>query len=174
MHMTIRLWEVGDSVFGRLVLPLRGGGALTIVVQLMQAQVIRAMREAGIRFSPQQQAAIGSVFGGIGNFVKKVAKSSVLKSLVKSATSLGGPLLKMVVPGAAQALEAANGAMKLIQAAKKGNPKAKLALKAATAQATLENQQGKQLPVPSGVQAKGPAAAAAFRYMVTVKRAEAA
>ncbi len=38
----------------------------------------------------------------------------------------------------------------------------------------LENKNGRQLPIPSGVRAKGPGAAAAFRYMVTVKRAEAA
>jgi len=172
--MTIRLWEKGDTVYGQLVLPLRGGGTLALQVKLTQAQIIQAMKNAGIRFTAQEQAAIGSAFGNIGKFIKKVGKSSILKTLVKTAGKLTGPILTSVVPGAAVALAAANGAMKLVAAARKGNPKAKLALKAATAQADLENKQGKQLPVPSGVAAKGPATAAAFRYLVTVKRAEAA
>jgi len=98
--------------------------------------------------------------------------------LVKVGKGLGATVLKSVVPGAAAALEAASGAMKLIKAArgpdKAKAAKAKLALKAADAQATLETKAGKQLPVPSSVRAKGPAAANAFRYLVTVKHAEAA
>lgn len=176
MHMTIRLWEVGDTVYGRLNLPLRGGGMLSILVTLTHKQVVEALHRGGIKFSPSELAAIGSVFGSIGKFIKKAAKSSVLKGLLKVGTKLGGPLLKMVVPGAAQALEAANGALKLIQAAKGKGPKAdkaKLALKAAHAQADIETKNGgAQLPVPTGVAAKGPAAAAAFRYLVTVKHAE--
>ncbi|HKT94683.1 MAG TPA: hypothetical protein VJS18_21165 [Paraburkholderia sp.] len=173
--MTIRVWEQGDTVFGRLTLPLRGGGLLSILVSLTSKQVIEAMKRAGIKFSASELAAIGSVFGSIGKFIKKAAKSSVLKGLMKVGAKLGGPLLKAVVPGAAAALEAANGALKLIQAAKGGGAKAgkaKLALKAATAQADLETKNGGQMPVPSGVAAKGPAAAAAFRYLVTVKHAE--
>jgi hypothetical protein len=172
-HMTIRVWERGDTVFGQLTLPLRAGGQIAVQLSVTSKQVIAALKRAGFRFDTRAQAQISGLFGSIGNFVKKVAKSSIVKGIVKGAKSLA-PIVKMVVPGAAQALEAANMGMKLISAARGGNPKAKLALKAATAQAELENRTGKQHPVPSSVQAKGPMAANAFRYMVTVKRAEAA
>jgi hypothetical protein len=175
-HMTIRVWEVGDTVFGRLTLPLNGGGMLSIVLSLNSRQALQALKNAGIRFSPEEQARIGSVFGSIGKFIKKAAKSTIVKGLVKAGKAVAGPVLKAVVPGAAAALEAASGAMKMITAAKSGTPaqktKAKLALKAASAQAELEQQHGKQLPVPSAVAAKGPETAAAFRYLVTVKHAE--
>jgi hypothetical protein len=176
-HMTIRVWERGDTVFGTLTLPIRGGGNISLTMSVTSMQVVQALRRAGVRFNAQAAAQIGSVFGSIGKFVKKVAKSSVVKGLIKAGTSIAktaAPFVKMIVPGAAQALEAANGAIKLINAARAGNPKAKLAVKAAAAQADLENKQGQQLPLPSGVRAKGPMASAAFRYMVTVKRAEAA
>lgn len=172
-HMTIRIWERGDTVFGQLTLPLRAGGQIAVQLSITSKQVIQALRRAGVRFDAAAQAQIAGLFGSIGKFVKKVAKSSIVKGIVKGAKALA-PIVKMVVPGAAQALEAANMGMKLISAARGGNPKAKLALKAATAQAELENKEGKQLPVPSGVAAKGPMAANAFRYMVTVRRAEAA
>lgn len=173
-YLTIRVWEVGDTVFGRMTIPLRGGGSIGVLLSITHRQVIAALRKAGIKLPA---AEIGSLFGSIGKFVKKVAKSGVVKGLLKVGKNIAGPVIKAVVPGAAAALEAASGAMKMIKAAKSGSPaqkqKAKLALKAATAQAELENRSGKQLPVPTGVRAKGPAAAAAFRYMVTVKRAEA-
>lgn len=174
-YLTIRVWEIGDTVFGRMTVPLRGGGAIGVLISISHRQVIDALRKAGIRLPAQE---IGSLFGSIGKFVKKVARSGVVKGLLKVGTGVVGPVIKAVVPGAAAALAAANGAMKLIKAAKTGTPdqkaKAKLALKAATAQAELENKQGRQMPVPTGVRAKGPATAAAFRYLVTVKRAEAA
>lgn len=174
MYLTIRVWEAGDTVFGRMTIPLRGGGSIGILLSVTQKQVIEAIRRMGIKLPAQE---IGSIFGSIGKFVKKVAKSSVVKGLLKAGKAITGPVLSAVVPGAALAINAASGAMKMINAAKKGTPaqkqKAKLALKAATAQADLETKQGKQLPVPSGVKAKGPAVSAAFRYLVTVKRAEA-
>jgi hypothetical protein len=173
--MTIRVWERGDTVFGQLLLPLKDGGSLAVQVRLTHAQVVRALRTAGIRFSQQDQAKIGSLFGSIGKFVSKVAKSSVLKGVLKIGKSIvGSPLVNLIAPGAALAVKAASGAGKLIAAAKKGNPKAKLALKAAVAQAKLEGDHGQQMPLPSSVRARGPAASAAFRYLVTVKRTEAA
>lgn len=171
-HMTVRVWERGDTVFGQLTLPLRAGGQIAVQLSITSKQVIQALHRVGFRFTQQTQQQIAGLFGSIGKFIKKVAKSSIVKGIVKGAKSLA-PIVKMVVPGAAQALEAANMGLKLIKAARGGNPKAKLALKAATAQAELENKAGKQLPIPSGVRARGPAAANAFRYMVTVQRAAA-
>ena len=176
-HMTIRVWERGDTVFGQLALPLHGGGNITLTMSVTSQQVVQALHAAGFRFTAETAQQIGSLFGNIGKFIKKVAKSSIVKGIVKAGKGLlktAAPIVKMVVPGAAQALEAANGAIKLINAARGGNPKAKLAVKAAAAQAELEQKQGRQMPVPTGVRNKGPAAAAAFRYLVTVKRAEAA
>lgn len=171
-HMTIRVWERGDTVFGQLTLPLRSGGQIALQLSVTSKQVIQALHRAGFRFTGAAAQQISGLFGSIGNFVKKVAKSSIVKGIIKGAKSLA-PIVKMVVPGAAQALEAANMGLKLISAARGGNPKAKLALKAATAQADLENKAGKQLPVPSSVRSKGTAATNAFRYMVTVQRAAA-
>lgn len=177
-HMTIRVWERGSTVFGQLVLPLRGGGRIALQIAVTHAQVVQALRRAGVKLDTKPaQDAIAGLFGSIGKFISKVAKSSIVKGIVKAGKGLiktAAPIVKMVVPGAAQALEAANMGLKLINAARGGNPKAKLAVKAAVAQAKLENRNGRQLPIPSGVRAKGPGAAAAFRYMVTVKRAEAA
>ena len=176
-HMTIRVWERGDTVFGQLALPLSSGGNITLTMSVTSKQVVQALHAAGFRFTAEAAQQIGSLFGNIGNFIKKVAKSSVVKGIVKAGKGLlktAAPIVKMVVPGAAQALEAANGAIKLINAARGGNPKAKLAVKAAAAQAELEQKQGRQMPVPTSVRNKGPTAAAAFRYLVTVKRAEAA
>ena len=175
--MTIRVWEQGDAVYGQLNLPLRGGGTLAIRMCVTSKQVVEALHRAGVRLSNEAAAQIGSLFGSMGRFIKKVAKSTVVKGIVKAGKGLlktAAPIVKMVVPGAAQALEAANGALKLIAAARGGNPKAKLAVKAAAAQAELEQKQGQQMPLPTGVVAKGPEAANAFRYLVTVKRAEAA
>lgn len=172
--MTIRVWETGDTVHARLTLPLRGGGALSVLLSLTQQQVVAWLHSAGVRFTKQELAQIGSLFGSIGKLVKKVAKNSVLKGVLKVGKGIiDSPLVKMIAPEAALAVEAASGAAKLIKAAQAGNPKAKLALKAATAQAELESKQGKQLPVPTGVAAKGPETALAYRYLVTVSKVSA-
>lgn len=172
MHPTLKVWEQGDTVFGRLSLPMRGGGALSITLTCSQAQVIAYMHAMGIRFDQRAQAQVGSLFGSIGNLVKKVAKNSVIKGVLKVGKGIvGSPLVKLIAPEAAIAVEAASGAAKMITAAKAGNPKAKLALKAAVAQADLEKKTGQQMPVPSGVAAKGPHAAIAYRYLVTVNKA---
>jgi hypothetical protein len=173
--MTIRVWEQGDTVYGRLSLPLRGGGAFSVLLSLTQQQVVAYMHAMGIRFSEADKAQIGSLFGSIGKLVKKVAKNSVMKGVLNVAKGIANsPLVKIIAPEAALAITAASGAAKMITAAKAGNPKAKLAMKAAVAQADLETKQGKQMPVPSAVAAKGPEAAMAFRYMVTVNKVNAA
>lgn len=172
MHMTIRVWEDKGAVFGKLTLPLRGGtGSLSVVLSVSDAQVIAYMHQAGIRFNPAAQAEIGSLFGNIGKLIKKVAKNSVIKGVLGVAKGIANsPLVKIIAPEAALAISAASGAAKMITAAKAGNPKAKLAMKAALAQANLEQQHGKQLPVPTSVAKKGPETAMAFRYLVTVTK----
>lgn len=173
MHgIAVRIWESGDTVACRLTIPLRIGGSITIVATMTNAQVIRALHDAGIRFSPEQ---VGSLFGSIGKALKKVAKSSVLKKALSIGKSLiNNPLAKLIIPEAAIALKAAEGAAKLVSAArgpdKKKAAKAMIALKAAKAQADKETQAGKTLPLPSGVANRSPETKAAFRYMVTVNR----
>jgi hypothetical protein len=173
--MTLRIWERGDTAFAQLTIPLRGGGAISVALSLSQEQVLAYLHSIGVRFSKEEQKQIGSLFGNIGKFIKKAAKSTVLKGVLKLGKGIvDSPLVKLIAPEAALAIEAASGAAKMIKAAKAGNPKAKLAMKAAEAQANLETQHGQQLPVPSGVAAKGPEATAAFRYMVTVNKVQAA
>lgn len=172
MHPTLKVWESGDTIFGCLSLPLRGGGMLAVTLKVTQAQVVAYMHEMGIRFNAKDKQQIGSLFGSIGKLVKKIAKNSVIKGVLKVGSGIvNSPLVKLIAPQAAIAIAAASGAAKMIQAAQKGNPKAKLALKAAVAQAELEKKEGQTLPVPSGVAAKGPHAAIAYRYLVTVNKA---
>lgn len=171
----MRVWEQGNAAFGRLTLPMRGGGELSILVTLTHKQVLDTLRRAGVRFSQTELARIGSLFGGIGKFVKKVAKSGVVKGMLKVGKAITATGLLSVVPGVGPLMAAASGAAKLVNAAKGGGAKAvkaKLALKAATAQADLETQKGRQLPVPTSVREKGPEAEAAYRFLVTVKRVE--
>lgn len=170
--IAVRVWEHGDAVSCRLVVPLRIGGSITIVATMTNAQVLRALHDAGITFSREQ---VGSLFGSIGKALKKVAKSSVLKKALSIGKSLiNNPLAKLIVPEAAIALKAAEGAAKLVSAArgpdKKKAAKAMIALKAAKAQAAKETQVGKPLPLPSGMQKSAPESKAAFRYMVTVNK----
>jgi hypothetical protein len=169
--MQIRFWETPNAVHARIILPLRTGGDVSVQLTVTAKQVIQYLKSIGVRFDAKAQAEIGSLFGSIGKLVKKVAKSSLVKGVLKVAKGVANsPLVKMIAPAAAMAIGAANGAAKLMKAAKGGNPKAKLALKAAVAQADLETKTGQQHPVPSAVKAKGPEAAMAFRYMVTVSK----
>lgn len=175
MSIAIRIWEAGDAAHCRLLIPLKDGGSIAIVATLTHRQVLEALHRAGIKFSPQQ---VGSIFGGIGKALKKVAKVGVLKKALSLGKALiNNPLVKLVAPQAAIAIAAASGAAKLIQAAKgpdkKKAEKAKLAIRAAQAQAALENKAGKQLPLPTGVANRAPETKAAFRYLVTVNRAAA-
>lgn len=175
-NLTIRVWEHGDAVSCRMSIPLRIGGTFSIVATLTNRQVLEAMKRAGITFSREQAERVGSVFGGIGKFLKKVAKSSVMKTALKLGKAvINSPIVKLVAPQAAAAIAAASGAAKLIEAARGKDPKkaakAKLAIVAAQAQAKKETAAGKQLPLPTGVAKRAPATQAAFRYLVTVNKA---
>lgn len=180
MSISIRVWEHGDAVSCRLLIPMvpRIGGALSIVVTYTNRQVLEALKRAGVQFSRKQLEKVGSLFGSIGKFVKKVAKSGVMKkALALGKAVINSPIVKLVAPQAAAAIQAASMAAKLVGAAKGKDPKkaakAKLALVAAQAQAKKENEVGKQLPLPSGVANRSPETKAAFRYLVTVNRAAA-
>lgn len=181
MTISIRVWEHGgDAVSCKIVIPLipKLGGSLSVVATLTNRQVVEAMRRAGIRFGTQGAEKIGSLFGSIGKFIKKVAKSSVMKkALALGKAVINSPIVKLIAPQAAAAITAAGMAAKLVSAAKGKDPKkaakAKLALVAAQAQAKKENEVGQQLPLPSGVKNRSPQTQAAFRYLVTVNRAAA-
>lgn len=177
--LTMKVWEhaSGDAVSCKLTIPLRAGlGTLDLVATLTSRQVIAAMKRAGIQFSRGHIEHIGSLFGSIGKFVKKVAKSGVMKKALSLGKAIiNSPIVKLVAPQAAAAIQAASMAAKLVSAAKGGDKqkaaKAKLALVAAQAQAKKETEVGKQLPLPSGVANRSPSTQAAFRYLVTVNRA---
>lgn len=190
--MQVQLWEEGLIMFCRVTLPLRVGGTLSILAKLDSRTIVKALHARGVFFvkkgngratvsingveGPDQE--IGSFFGAIGKAIKKVAKSSVLKKALSLGKMLANsPLGTLVAPGAALAIKAAEGAAKLVSAAKSKNPrvaqKAKIALVAANAQAKAENAQGKQLPLPSGVANRSPTTRAAYRYLVTVARSAA-
>lgn len=181
MSIAIRVWEHGvDSVSCKITIPLvpRIGGSFSIIATLTNGQVLAAMKRAGITFTREQAEGIGSLFGGIGKFLKKVAKSGVMKMALKLGKAvINSPILKLIAPQAAAAIQAASMAAKLVGAArgkdKHKAAKAKLAIVAAKAQAQKENQAGKQLPLPTGLQNRPQQTQAAFRYLVTVHRAAA-
>lgn len=178
MQLTMRVWEHGDAVSCRLTVPLRIGGSLAIVATLTNRQVLESMRRAGVQFSKEEFERVGSIFGGVGKFLKKVAKSSVMKVALKLGKAvINSPIVKLVAPQVAAAITAAGMAAKLVEAARGKDPKkaakAKLAIVAAKAQAAKETQLGRQLPLPTGVANRSPATQAAFRYLVTVNRAAA-
>ena len=180
MAIAIRVWEHGDSVSCKLTIPFvpKIGGSMSVVATLTTRQVLDAMKRGGITFSKKQAEHIGSLFGGIGKFLKKVAKSSVMKTALSLGKAIiNSPIVKLVAPQAAAAIQAASMAAKLVSAARGGDKKkaakAKLAIVAAQAQAKKEDQAGKQLPLPTGVANRGPETKGAFRYLVTVNRAAA-
>lgn len=176
--LRIRVWEHGDAVSCSLEIPLTIGGFIRVVATLSNRQVLEAMKRAGFRFTQREAAKIGSLFGGIGRFLKKVAKSGVMKTALKLGKAvINSPIVKLVAPQAAAAITAASMAAKLVSAARGKDPKraqkAKLAIVAARAQAAREQQSGRQMPLPTGVANRSPQTKAAFRYLVTVNRAAA-
>jgi hypothetical protein len=177
MSIQVRIWENGNTVCCRLIMPLKPevGGVITIVATLDSRKVVQMLHDSGVRFSPQQ---VGSLFGGIGNAIKKISKLSVLKkALALGKGLLKNPLASFLMPGVGQAIQAAEGAAKLIAASKGSDKnkaaKAKLALAAASAQAKAEKSAGKPLPLPTGIANRSPETKGAFRYLVTVNKAAA-
>jgi hypothetical protein len=180
----MQVWQEGLKLFCRMVLPLRIGGTLTILATIDSRAVMHALQQRGISFRQKPDGStaaairgveVGSFLGNIGKFVKKVATKGVIGKALKLGKALvTSPLGKLVAPGAALAIKAAEGAAKLTAATKSKDPqrakKAKLALAAAKAQAAAETKAGRQLPLPSGVQNRDALSRAAFRYLVTVDK----
>lgn len=185
-----RFWEQNGLFCCQLDVPLRIGGSISLLAVIDGKKVIEALRNAGltvVKRDGKQVAMIrgvavaeadsmGSLFGSIGKALKKVAKSSVLKKALKLGKALvNSPLVKLVAPQAAAAIAAAEGAAKLISAAKGKDPKkaqkAKLAIVAAQGQAQKEKAAGKPLPPPKSVQQASPQARGTFRYLVQVAHA---
>lgn len=185
-----RYWEQDGKFCCQLDVPLRVGGQFSLLAVIDGTQLVQALKKAGLTVvhrNGKQVAMIrgielaegdsmGSLFGAIGRALKKVAKSSVLKKALKLGKALiKSPLVKLVAPQAAAAIQAAEGAAKLISAArgknKKKAAKAKLALVAARGQAQREKKVGRRLPPPRSVRKASPQAQGTFRYLVQVAHA---
>lgn len=183
----VQLWEEGNKVFARSVIPLRAGGTITVLLTLDSEQIIKALHARGVRFAAKggnnkavtiQGVEVGSLFGDIGKAIKKVAKNSVLKKALALGKALvTSPIGQLVAPQAVLAIKAAEGAAKLVAAAKSKNPKvaqkAKIALLAANAQAKQEQKAGRSLPLPPGIASRSADTRGAYRYLVTVARSAA-
>lgn len=185
MQATLRCWqEKNGTVCAELTLPIRPSGHIKIRTCVDSLQVRDAMKRAGVNFDQ-----VGSIFGDIGHFIKKVAHSGAMKSLGKIATvvfpvpALGTKLamtpqgqaaMNVLAPGSGSALKAITMGTKLLSAANGTDAKAKrarLVIAAASAQAKLENKARKPLPLPKDIAAKSKDVRNAYRYVVTVQRA---
>lgn len=188
--MRSRVWEQNGKFCCQLDLPLRVGGSLSILAVIDGRKVIEALRANGLTVVKREGKQIamiqgvtfaegdsmGSLFGSIGKALKKVATGAVMKKALSLGKALvNSPLVKLVAPQAALAIQAAEGAAKLISAAKGKDPKkaqkAKLAIVAAQGQAAKEKAAGKPLPPPKSVQHASPQARGTFRYLVQVAHA---
>jgi len=174
--IAVRLWEKEGVMYCRMLMPLKKeyGGHIEVVASLHSQRVIEALHKRGIRPDSQE---IGSLFGSIGKAIKKVGNLSVMKKALSLGKALiNSPLTNLLAPGVATAIKGAAGAAKLIAASKGSDPnkakKARLALAAAQAQAKVEDQAGKALPLPAAVASRNPDSVAAFRYLVTVNRSQ--
>lgn len=187
-----RFWEQAGKFCCQLDVPLRVGGSISLLAVVDGRAVIDSLKRkgftvqrrdgkqiallAGVVVAEAAEHEMGSFFGAIGKFVKKVAKNKVLKKALSLGKALvKSPLVRIVVPQAAAAIEAAEGAAKLISAArgkdKKKAAKAKLAIVAAQGQAAKEKQAGKPLPAPRSVRRASPQARNTYRYLVQVAHA---
>lgn len=188
-----RFWEQNGKFCCQLDVPLRIGGVISLLAVIDGRKVLEAMKRqglsvvkrngkqiallAGVVIAEAPENEMGSFFGSIGKAFKKVAKSSVLKKALNLGKALvKSPLVRLVAPQAAMAIEAAEGAAKLISAAtNKKNPKraakAKLAIVAAKGQAAKEQAAGKPLPPPRSVRQASPKAQNTYRYLVQVAHA---
>lgn len=186
--MHVQMWEEGTKIHCRLTMPLRIGGELTLLATVDSRQVVEELHRRGVYFVTKPggkvgvqakingvDTEVGSLFGSIGKMIKKVAKNSVLKKALSLGKALvNSPIGTLVAPGAAIAIKAAEGAAKLVAAAKSKDPviarKGKIALLAANAQAKAETAQKRPLPLPRGIANRSPETRGAFRYLVTVAK----
>lgn len=126
--MKYRITERNGVYTAILPLPLADGRILLIK---SSASVADTMRDFG-----QNPWEVGSIFGDIGNFFKKVTKSKVLRKVVKIGKSIiRSPITKAAAgaiggPGAYGALDAADKGIAIVEQVSKGNPAARKLVKA--------------------------------------------
>ncbi len=191
--MQSRTWAADGAFHCELTLPLRIGGTIKLLATVTSSELVARLRRAGLQIVPGKtgktrrvlvqgaevaEIELGSLFGAIGRAVSKVGKAAAIRKALKLGKSLiNNPLVRIIAPQAAAAIEAASGAAKLVSAArgkdKAKAQKAKLALVAAKGQAEREKQAGRALPPPASVRNASPPARGAFRYLVTVAHAAA-
>jgi hypothetical protein len=167
----IKLWQDRrtGTVYAQAILPLENGMSVTIQAHTDARDVLEWMRRNNVQLDQ-----VGSLFGSIGKFVKKVANPATLLKVVGAAAKVAASALPIAAP-IKLALGAANTAAKLIKTVKQEphSPKgkrAKLVLAAANAQAKAEMNAGRQLPLPTQMSAASPASKATFRYLVTTEK----
>ena len=170
-------------------LPLKRGGFLKVLAVVTSSEILRALRRAGLSFrrrAGKQIAVIRGVeygevsgfFSSIGKFVKKIANNKVIRKAVSIGKKIiKSPIVRAIVPQAALAIEAAEGAARLIQAAtsKRSSPqrqrRARMAILAARAQAKKEARVKRTLALPRGLRRSSRAAKNTYRYLVQVAHA---
>lgn len=139
--------ESGGTYTCTIPLKLKDGRVL-----LVQGKASVAEVAGELGFSPDQFAEVGGIFGSIGNFFKKVAKSKafkkatkITKSIIKSPITTAA--LGVVTGGSSVPFTAAaNAALRIADAAKKGGKKGKRAkrlMKATLRQAKKEGARRK-------------------------------
>jgi len=192
------VYEQAGRFCCQLDIPLRSGGYLNVLAVVDSAEILAALKRAGLRLVRKagkvhavalraSNAAgvagvdlgeVGGFFSSIGKLVKKIGRSKVLrKALSIGKGIISSPIVKAIVPQAAAAIAAAEGAAKLVRAAtsRSSSPgtkrRARMAILAARAQAKREKQAKRSLPMPRSVQQASPAARGTFRYLVQVAHA---
>lgn len=169
--MKLKLWQDRrtGTVYAQAVVELQNGVQIVVCAHTDAREVLEWMKRNNVSFEQ-----VGSLFGSIGKFIKKVANPATLAKVVSTAASVATGVFP-VTAAAKLALGAAKTAGKLIETVKKEphtakGKRAKLVLAAANAQAKAENAAGRQLPLPAQMSAASPASKATFRYLVTTEK----
>jgi len=184
-----RVWQQGGNVCCQIDLPLKRGGFLKVLAVVTSSEILQALRRAGLSFrrrAGRQIAVIRGVeygevsgfFSSIGKFVKKIANNKVIRKAVSIGKKIiKSPIVRAIVPQAALAIEAAEGAARLIHAAtsKRSSPqrqrRARMAILAARSQAKKEARAKRTLALPRGLRRSSRAAKNTYRYLVQVAHA---
>lgn len=193
------VYEQAGKFCCQLDIPLRAGGYINVLAVVDSAEILASLKRAGLRFikkAGKQHAVmlrrrsdgtvagvedlgeISGFFSSIGKFVKKIARSKVIrKALSIGKGIIKSPIVRAIVPQAAAAIDAAEGAAKLIRAAtsRRSSPKkkrrARMAILVARKQADRERRAKRSLPLPRTMRTASPQAKGTFRYLVQVAHA---
>jgi len=184
-----RVWEQGGSFCCQLEIPLKRGGDIKVLAVVTSKEILASLKRAGLRFARRAGRTFAMVrgvdcgevsgfFSSIGKFVKKIAKNKVLRKAISIGKKIvKSPIVRAIVPQAAMAIDAAEGAAKLIRMAtsKRASPaqqkKARVAILAARGQADREKAAQRSLPMPRSLRSSSPAARNTYRYLVQVAHA---